>query len=331
MNSRERVINTLNHKESDIIPYHLDLTDEVHQRLIDYFNDEDFFNKTGSHLAQERNESFEELNDQQFKDIFGVTWNRQQEGDFGVVDTYLLKEPSLNHYTFPHPDEKLIREKCQCLEKQTDKFRMYTIGFSLFERAWTLRGMENVLMDFIVEEDFIDQLLDKIVQYNCKVIDIVKEYDIDCVFLGDDWGMQKGLIMGYKYWKKYIKPRLKIMYDKIKSYGMYVAQHSCGDINEVFDDLVELGLDIYNTFQPEVYDIVEIKEKYGSNLTFYGGISTQKLLPFANVDEVKAETNRIMRILGKHGGYIAAPTHAIPNDVPIENIIAFLKVVQNQN
>jgi len=111
---------------------------------------------------------------------------------------------------------------------------------------------------------------------------------------------------------------------------MYVAQHSCGDISEIFPDLIELGLDIYNTFQPEIYDVAEMKRLYGDKITFYGGISTQTLLPEAAPEEVKSEILRLMSILGKNGGYIVAPTHSMPNDIPTENILAFFEVVQNQ-
>jgi uroporphyrinogen decarboxylase len=120
------------------------------------------------------------------------------------------------------------------------------------------------------------------------------------------------------------------MYSYVKSKGMYVAQHSCGDIHEVFPYLIDAGLDIYNTFQPEIYNVVEMKKLYGKHITFYGGISTQRLLPFASSDEVRLETRKMMDLIGKGGGYIVAPTHAIPDDVPTENILAFLDVVKNQ-
>lgn len=330
MTNRERVLMALRHEQPDVVPYQLDLTDEVYCRLQKYFNDEFFYEKTGSHLAQERNESFTTLSETKFRDMFGVLWNREQEGDFGVVEDYILKDADFGDYVFQKPDEKLIREKCERLEKQKDKFRMYIIGFSLFERAWTLRSMPELLMDFMLNKEFAGELLDRIVEYNLAVVDIAAQYDIDCIFYGDDWGQQKGLIMGPALWREFIKPRLKRMYDRVKEKGMYVAQHSCGDISEVFPDLIELGLDIYNTFQPEIYDVAEMKRLYGDKITFYGGISTQRLLPNGTPEEVKNEMRRLMDILGRDGGYIAAPTHSMPNDIPTENILAFLKVVQNQ-
>lgn len=329
MNCRERVLKALRHEETDILPYHLDLTDEVHQRLVKQFG-EVFLEQSGSHLAQERNESFSTLSKNRFRDMFGVEWNRDQEGDFGIVADYILKDSEFGDYVFPVPNEKLIREKCKRLQKKTNQFRMYIIGFSLFERAWTLRSMEELLIDFKINPEFAQELLDKIVEYNLAVVEIVAEYDIDCIFYGDDWGQQKGLVMGPVLWRQFLKPRLKKMYDAAKEHGMYVAQHSCGDISEILPDLIEIGLDIYNTFQPEVYDIVKMKQLYGDKITFYGAISTQVLLPYAAPEEVKSEMTRIMKILGVSGGYIVAPTHSMPNDIPTENILAFLDVLKNQ-
>lgn len=200
------------------------------------------------------------------------------------------------------------------------------IGFSMFERAWSLRGMENLLMDMIDEPEFVDELLDTIADYNIKIIDIALEYDIDGVMFGDDWGQQCGLIMGPNYWRRFIKPRVARMYQRAKRKGKFILQHSCGDIYEIFPDLIEIGLDVYQTFQPEIYDIKSIKIQFGSQLTFWGGISTQKLLPYATPDEVRRVTKNTLEIMKQGGGYIAAPTHCIPGDVPPENVLAMLEV-----
>jgi uroporphyrinogen decarboxylase len=156
------------------------------------------------------------------------------------------------------------------------------------------------------------------------------QWDIDGMLFGDDWGMQHGLIMGPRMWRKFLKPCLKRMYGRVKSAGKFVLQHSCGDISEVYPDLAEIGLDAHQTFQPEIYDIAEIKRQYAGKLSFWGGISTQRLLPFATPDEVRSETARIIGVMGQGGGFIAAPTHAVPPDVPPENILAMADVFQHQ-
>ncbi len=332
MTKRDIVIQALKHQPVPVIPYYLDLTEKEEEKMIEYTGDPLYFEHSESFLAQERNESFTDLGDGVFKDMFGVIWDKgTQEGDFGIVKVAPIPDSTIGDYQFPEPDEALIREKCERLVAQKDKFTMYIIGFSLYERLWTLHGTFETLIDFLEEPEFIEELLEKIVEYNCKVVDIVAQYPIDCIFFGDDWGQQVGLQMGYPLWKKFLKPCLKKMYDHVKSYGMYVAQHSCGDCREVFPDLVELGLDIYNTFQPEVYDIADFKKRFGDHITFFGGISTQYILPFKTPEEVKAEMHRVMDILSVNGGYILAPTHAMPADIPEENVIAFMEVAKNEN
>lgn len=329
---REAVLCALRHEDVHPTPYFLDMTDEVARRMCAVTHDPLFFEHSGSYLAQARNESFTDLAGGLFRDQFGVVWDKgAQEGDFGIVHEYLLKEPTLSGYVFPEPDEAEIRKKCEQLCAHKDQFTQYIIGFSLFERAWTLRSMDELLCDMLEEPAFVDELMDAIVLYNLKVVDIVCEYPIDCVFFGDDWGMQKGLIMGYPLWKRFIGPRIEREYAYVKAKGRFVAQHSCGDCAQVFPDLVRYGLDIYNTFQPEVYDIEWFKKTYGHAITFFGGISTQTLLPFATPDQVEKETRRILQVLSPNGGYILAPTHAMPGDIPPENVLAFLKVCREQD
>jgi uroporphyrinogen decarboxylase len=331
MTPRELVLETLAKRESETLPYQIDLTDAVRRRLVEYFGDERFEDKLGNSLAQERNESFTTLSDVDIRDMFGVVWSQEQKGDFGVVKDFILKEPSLGDYRFPEPDALSIKEKCVRLcESSRLQFSMYTIGFSLFERAWSLRGMENIMMDFVLEPVFVEELLDRIVDYNLKVVDLVSAYPVDCIFFGDDWGQQRGLIMGPDHWRRFIRPRIKRMYAHVKARGMYVAQHACGDIHEVFGDLVDAGMDIYNTFQPEVYDIQKMKRDFGGKVTFYGGVSTQRLLPRATPAEVTQEVARLIRVIGAGGGYIIAPTHSIPDDVPTANILALIESVRNQ-
>ena len=331
MTHREAVIMALSHREVHPIPYQLDMTALVRERMVRETGDPLYFEHSGSYLAVAGNETFEDLGGGTMRDMFGVVWDRTtQEGDFGIIPDYRLKTPSLAGYTFPEPDEAHIRRQCEKLLAQPDQFKIYNVGFSLFERAWTLRSMQELLCDMLQEPDFVDELLDRITAYNLAVVDIAAQYPIDAVLFGDDWGMQRGLIMGYPLWKRFIHPRVTRMYAHVKSKGLYVGQHSCGDCRQVFPDLAAAGLDFYNTFQPEVYDIEEFKCRFGDRITFYGGISTQALLPFVTPEELDREMRRIMGILGRDGGYIIAPTHAMPNDIPTENVRTFLRVCQNQ-
>jgi uroporphyrinogen decarboxylase len=195
----------------------------------------------------------------------------------------------------------------------------------MFERLWSYVGMEDALVYMITDPEFVHELLDKILEFNLKVIDIFNEYPFDGIYFGDDWGQQKGMIMGAPFWREFIKPRMAKMYERAKKGGKFVLQHSCGDIQEVFEDLIEIGLDCYQTVQPEIYNLQSIKEKYGDKLCFWGGISTQMALPQKSPEEIRAIVRQTREIMSKNGGYILAPTHAVPQDVPPENVIAMLE------
>ncbi|MCJ7751508.1 MAG: uroporphyrinogen-III decarboxylase-like protein, partial [Armatimonadetes bacterium] len=126
-----------------------------------------------------------------------------------------------------------------------------------------------------------------------------------------------------------IYPVLKRMYGFVRKESKYVIIHSCGDVDELFDDLIEMGLNCFNPFQPEVMDVAALIQKYRGRLAFYGGLSTQKTLPYGSPAEVREEAERLIS-LGGEGGYILSPAHGVPGDVPLENMLAFIDVAQAQ-
>ncbi len=336
MTRKERVIKALRHEQTSIIPYFTEFTEQAKENMIHYFGNEHFESNWGLHLHYTQYWGWPtELPDRPgyFRDDFKAVWNRSgADKDIGVIDHPIIEDLEDYTYEFPGIDEQRLRKEYEeLIATKEDKFTMAGFGFCMFERSWSLMGMENVLINMITNPDELEVLYDRICDYNLKLIDIALEYEIDGVYFGDDWGQQKGLIMGPSHWRRFIKPRMKRMYERVKSKGKFVMQHSCGDIQEIFEDLIEIGLDCYQTFQPEIYHLEMIKEKYGKDLTFWGGISTQQLLPYATPQEVKKETERIMKIMGQNGGYIAAPTHAVPFDVPPENIKAMMEVFLNQD
>jgi uroporphyrinogen decarboxylase len=206
---------------------------------------------------------------------------------------------------------------------------VFQIGFSLYERAWTLRGMENLMMDFIDHPQFVHELLRAIADYNIAQAKEALKYDIDAVYFGDDWGQQRGLQMGPRTWREFIYPELRRMYGVVRGAGRFVMIHSCGDVDEVFDDLVAAGVNCFNPFQPEVMDVYTLLPQYRGRLAFHGGMSTQQTLPFGSVEEVRAESTRLLD-LGGDGGFIFAPAHDVEGDVPLENMLAAIDTVQRQ-
>lgn len=339
MTRKERVIAALKHQQTDIVPFNADFTMQADDNMLKHTNDPDYLSKLGGHLNYAQYWGWptnSEENPDLFEDTFGVVWDRSgADKDIGMPIEKIITDFDNIDYVFPEIDEEKLRAEYDALmANKEDKFTFAGIGFSMFERAWSLAGMPEVLMAMVLQPRGVHKLMDMICDYNLKVMDIALEYDLDGFYFGDDWGQQKGLIMGPDYWREFIKPRVARMYAKAKEKGLFVLQHSCGDVESIFEDLIEIGLDCYQTFQPEIYDkeygLETIKEKYGDRLTFWGGISTQQLLPKEDVETVKKETIRIMKIMSKNGGYIAAPTHALEFDAPPENILAMFDVFKNQ-
>jgi len=334
MNNRERVLAALNHQQPDIVPYCIAFTQPAHAKMVAYYGDPEFASKLGNCLtvlgcAPEG--SWREIKPNIWEDQFGVQWDQSIDKDIGNVCNRLVTPENLSDYVFPDPDEPTrYAAYAGALQDKGDRFVVVNLGFSLFERAWTLAGMENVLMAMVANKPFANALLDRILEYNLRIIGNVCAFDIDVMMFGDDWGMQTGVLMGPALWREFIKPRVREMYSLAKSLGKYVFIHSCGKVDALFPDLIECGLDVFNPFQPEVMDVYQMKKIYGDRLSFFGGISTQKTLPYASVDEVKGQVRRLLDVVGKNGGYIAAPAHDIPGDARPENIAAMIEVLQNQ-
>ncbi len=338
MTRRQRVIDALNHKKTDYAPYHLDFTQQALERIIEHTKDPDIEEKLGAHLYYKQYWGWPteiEGKPGYFRDEFGVEWNRNgADKDIGLPDKYQIEDLEESTYVFPEPDIARLRAECEEMmakrKNGDDRFMMYGFGFLMFERSWALCGMETILMSMVACPDETEEFFEQIGNYYARLLDVALEYDFDGIYFGDDWGQQKNLIMGLPHWRHYIKPQMAKLYKKVKDKGLFVLQHSCGDCHELFADLIEMGLDCYQTFQPEVYDIKTIKETYGDRLAFWGGISTQQCLPYVTPEEVKAEVKRIYDVLHKDGGYIIAPTHALEHDVPPENILAMVEVCKNQ-
>jgi uroporphyrinogen decarboxylase len=335
MKTLERVLTALNHRQPDRVPYDIRFTQKAHAKMAQYYGDPEFESKLGNCFTwfrpYPRNVRYRLVGPDIWQDEFGVRWNRTIDKDIGVPCNQLVTPQNINEFQWPDPNDPtrydFIKE---AVKKAGDGATLVSLGFALFERAWTLAGMENLLIYMLTDKHFVNLLLDKILEYNLGIIEHACSLDIDIIRLGDDWGHQRGLIMGIDLWREFINPRIKEMYQLAKSKGKYVMIHCCGKVDELFPDLIECGLDIFNPFQPEVMDVFQMKRLYGERLCFYGGISTQRTLPYGTVAEVKDEVKRLIEVVGENGGYIASPAHDIPADAKAENIAAMIEVLQNQ-
>jgi uroporphyrinogen decarboxylase len=330
MNRRDVVRTALTHTAPPYVPWSFGFTLEAREKLAAHYGatlDEilaDHVRWVGSP------DRFEALGRDRVRDRFGVVWDRSCDKDIGIVEGRLLPEPRLADLRLPDPaDPTLMAGVDDEIARHPDRFRIYAIGFSLYERAWTLRGMAELLEDFFENPDFLHGLLDAIADWNIAVVRRAIEHNIDAVYFGDDWGTQRGLQMGPKLWRTFVLPRIRRMYDVVHNAGKLVFIHSCGDVSELFGDLVEAGVNCFNPFQPEVMDVAALAATWRGRLAFHGGLSTQRTLPRGTVQDVVRETDRLLE-MGRSGGYIFAPAHAVEGDVPVENMVAFIERARAQ-
>ncbi len=330
MTEKERMRRALQHESVDRIPTQINYTEGMGQRMAEHFNlpvsELPFF--LGNHMIRvdiNHPGRPNEAGTVKF-DWWGVGFDTQEEGYFAAVNP-LKENPELDRYSWPDPTEinLLVDAKRTIKEMGADYFVTPNFGFALFERAWTLRGFEQIFMDMATNPGFTDELLDRITEIQLKLIHRFLDLGVDGGYFGDDYGAQKNLLFSPTMWRRYIKPRLARLFEPFKERGLPILMHSDGQIHKILPDLVEIGLTALNPIQPEVLDHAWLAENYLGKLAFYGGISTQTVLPHGLPDEVKKAVSDAATNLAPDGsGLLIAPSHRMMTDIPTANIEAML-------
>ncbi len=272
---------------------------------------------------------------------WGVTYRQAEE--FGAPYT-LVAHPltnatlaDLDHYPFPDP---LTPARFQGLAEEATSLRtspyavVGNLGWTeIFGVAWYLRGFENFMLDLVSNKDMAHAILRRVTDYQKaryqKFLELTGDA-LDVIMFADDIGGQDGLFISPRTYREMIKPYHAELLSLIKSKTQArLMFHSCGSVLALLDDFVELGMDVLNPVQvaAQGMDTAILKQRYGTRISFWGAIDTQRVMPFGSPDDVRAEAHRRINDLAKDGGYVVAPVHVVQSDVPPENVLALSQAV----
>jgi len=254
------------------------------------------------------------------KDVFGCQWLYEPYGgtypaQYGFVITDIdnwrnqVRFPDVNQCDWSH-----AREEAAKIDRE-----QYLVGgfieMGIFERIYLLMGMEEALMAYYTDEDALCCLASAIADYK---IEFLKKYHaevgIDILWYGDDWGTQQNLFIPPEKWRKVIRPHTQRIYDCARELGIILNQHSCGKIDSILGDMVEMGAQVWNPCQP-CNDLARLKKQYGDRICFCGGVDSQFVLdnPLTTPEDVVTEVKkRIDEMALPTGGYIVGPSHTVP-------------------
>jgi len=199
------------------------------------------------------------------------------------------------------------------------------LGGVIFETAYRLRGLDNLLEDLRTRAEFAEALLERITAAAARNAAELAAADVDIVLLGDDIGTPTSMLISPDSWRRWFKPRLVrvIQAARATQAGVAVAYHSDGWLLPVIDDLVEIGVGILNPVQPDCMDPAALRRRFGRRLTLWGTVGAATLLPFGTPAAVYQEVRRRAETLGDSGGLILAPAYDLEDNVPVANARAF--------
>jgi uroporphyrinogen decarboxylase len=330
MKLRDIVLEQVHHRETSPTPFTLWFEEGVDKRLDEHYGGKTWRDQIPQYIVwvttidEDRKVA---IDDTHYRDGFGSVWSTAGR-PFHLVEPG-LKSPSFDDYEFPSAEtfieperRRWAMEECA---KHPDSFRVAGFGWGVFERSWNIRGFEEVLMDAIVEPDFYEELLDRITDLHLKFVEASAELPVDGILFSDDWGDQRGVLIGPERWRRFLKPRLAKLYQAAHDAGKLTLSHCCGNVEDIMPDIIEIGLDVLESVQPEAMNPYELKKKWGDKISFWGGLGSQSMVPFGTRSDIVEEVQHLCEEMPRGGGYILAPAKALQPETSDENAAAVLE------
>jgi len=261
-------------------------------------------------------------------------------GSYDEIDHYPLAEAGsidqLARHSWPSADwydYTVLPERIAAAHAGGQRCIMVSNG-NIFETSWYMRGFEQMFVDLAINPELAHRIMghvtDFYVEYFQRILTAAPG-EIDLVFTADDIGGQNGLLMSLEMWEQFIKPYHVRLNAAIHEHGARVIYHSDGGIMDAVGGLIDMKIDVLQALQFDAagMDAAKLKAVYGGELSFQGGVSVQKTLPFGTPDQVRVEVEHLISTLGRSGGYILGPSHCIQAGTPAENIYAMFETARN--
>lgn len=330
MTPREIALDQLHHKETDLIPFTLWFDEGTDRQLDEHYGTADWrawmpnYITVVSNIDQDRRVPLDETH---YRDAFGSVWDAS--GRPMHLARPGLQQRSFEGYEFPSADcfvdAELERQALETCRRHADSLLLGHFGWGVFERTWTIRGLQEALVDLVEAPEFYEELLDRITQLHLRFVEALVRLPIDGILFSDDWGGQQGVLMGPARWRRLVKPRVARLYQAAHDAGKLALSHCCGNVVDIMDDIVEIGLDGLESVQPEAMSPYELKRRWGRHLAFWGGLGSQSTIPFGTRSTIFEEVRRLCTEMTPGGGFILAPAKPIQPGTPPENAAAVLE------
>jgi uroporphyrinogen decarboxylase len=237
-------------------------------------------------------------------------------------------------FAFPDP---LADGRYDDAEKFIQKYKdeYFIVGdmeLTMYDMMQQLVGTEKLLVDMAEGAEYIEPLMDKCKDFALAVGKKLVSMGVDGIWAGDDFGAQNGMVISPRMWRRLFKERYRQVYAELKAIhpDIIIMQHCDGAVAPILGDWIEVGLDVFNPVQPNVpgHEPEDLKTKFGDRMSFWGAIDQQQLLPFGTPEQIRADVQAKIKVLGRGGGYMVAPAHIIQSDTPVENVEAFIQAVK---
>ncbi len=343
MTSKKRVRNAIEYKGIDRVPTHFSATPFVMENLKKHYgfssNDQvfDHFNidirpvdakYIGPELITTKLNNTDYETQGMFGEVHRFVWN-------GLEHNSVVVSHPLDATEDPNDVEKLVRWPnpsmfdYSVIKDQIKKYRNKALIFGHwgpFQTSTNLRSETKLYMDMAINPEMAHRIFDRMhkfqMEHYARIFE-AGEGEIDILRTHDDYGSQLSTLFSMDMWREYFEKNTRELVDLAHSYGAYFWQHSCGAVRNIIPELIKCGVDVLEPIQPVTgMDPESLKEEFGRNICFVGGIDTQHLLPYGSTDDVKQEVKRYINALNDNGGYILYPSQSWESCIPLENINA---------